>query len=72
MRIIFQILLILVSAILVSLILLQSRGIGLSSTFGGSLSYYSSKRGIERFLFIATIVAGVVFAALAFLGVFIY
>lgn len=72
MRIIFQILLILVSAILVSLILLQSRGTGLSSTFGGSLSYYSSKRGIERFLFIATIVAGVVFAGLAFLGVFVH
>jgi len=72
MRLIFQIVLILISFILISLILMQSRGTGLSATFGGSLSYYSSKRGIEKFLFIATIVMSFTFAAVAFLGIFIY
>ncbi|MFH1566310.1 MAG: preprotein translocase subunit SecG [bacterium] len=72
MRLIFQAILILISIILVSLILLQSRGTGLSATFGGSLSYYSSKRGIERFFFIATIVMGFLFATVAFLGIFVY
>jgi len=72
MRLIFQMILILVSFMLVALILLQARGTGLSATFGGSLSYYSSKRGIEKFLFITTIIMGALFSTIAFLGVFVY
>ncbi|OIP97702.1 preprotein translocase subunit SecG [candidate division WWE3 bacterium CG09_land_8_20_14_0_10_39_24] len=72
MRLIFQVILILISVILISLILLQARGAGLSTTFGGSLSYYSSKRGVEKFLFVVTIVIGIVFSVVAFLGIFMY
>ncbi|PIV90899.1 preprotein translocase subunit SecG [Candidatus Gracilibacteria bacterium CG17_big_fil_post_rev_8_21_14_2_50_48_13] len=40
-------------------ILLQSKGVGLSETFGGSGNVYSTKRGAEKFLFLATIVLAV-------------
>ena len=40
---------------LVGLILLQSRGTGLSSTFGGA-GFATSRRGVEKVVFTATIV----------------
>lgn len=55
---------IVVSILLVILILLQQREGGLSSVFGGSGETYHTKRGIEKFIFIATIILAVVFLAL--------
>ncbi|MDD3862084.1 MAG: preprotein translocase subunit SecG [Candidatus Gracilibacteria bacterium] len=59
-----------VFAVLLALsILLQQRGAGLSSTFGGQGGFYTSKRGAEKFLERATIVLGLLFVinAVAFL-----
>ncbi len=61
---------ILVSIALVASILLQSRGTGLSGTFGGDSAVYRSRRGIERRLWqftIALSVLFVLFALVAFL-----
>ena len=52
---------ILVSIGLVIAILLQARGAGLSSAFGGDSSVYRSRRGIEKTLFQFTIALGVLF-----------
>lgn len=52
---------ILFSVLLIILILLQTQGTGLSLTFGGSSSFYRSKRGIEKLFFYATIVLGILF-----------
>ncbi|MFI5254467.1 MAG: preprotein translocase subunit SecG [Candidatus Limnocylindrales bacterium] len=52
---------IVVSLGLVTFILLQARGAGLSSAFGGDSSVYRSRRGIEKTLFRFTIVLAVVF-----------
>jgi preprotein translocase subunit SecG len=52
---------IIVSIALVAAILLQARGTGLSSTFGGDSSVYRSRRGIEKSLFRFTIVLGALF-----------
>ena len=49
-------------------ILLQSRGTGLSSTFGGESTAYRSRRGIERTLFRLTIVLIVVFVLVSLVG----
>lgn len=46
-------------------ILLQSRGSGLSSTFGGDFGGYYTKRGVEKFLFYASIFLGACFIILA-------
>ena len=55
-----------VSAIvLIFSILLQQRGSGLSGTFGGDSNMYSTRRGIERSLFIATIIFAVIFIAVS-------
>ena len=50
------------SAIIVIItILLQQRGSGLSSTFGGSGQFYRTRRGIEVLLFRSTIIASILF-----------
>jgi len=54
---------IIVSIALMAAILLQSRGTGLSGTFGGDSAVYRSRRGIERRLFQFTIVLGILFVA---------
>ncbi|MEK7217537.1 MAG: preprotein translocase subunit SecG [Patescibacteria group bacterium] len=50
-------------------ILLQQRGAGLSSTFGGSGVGYSTKRGAEKVIFQATIIIAVLFIIACILAV---
>lgn len=58
-----------VSVLLIVAILLQNRGAGLGSAFGGSGGVYLTKRGLEKKLFIVTIILAVLFFALSFLGI---
>lgn len=60
---------VILALILVWLILLQSKGTGLGSTFGGDLSFYSTKRGAEKAFFILTIVIASLFFVLSLIGV---
>lgn len=56
----------LIIAILLTVsILLQNRGSGLSSAFGGDFGGYYTKRGLEKFLFYASIFLATCFIALA-------
>lgn len=59
---------IIVSLLLILVILLQNRGTGLGSAFGGGGGVYLTKRGLEKKLFIATIVLVIIFFALALIG----
>jgi preprotein translocase subunit SecG len=52
---------IIVSIALMAAILLQSRGTGLSGTFGGDSAVYRSRRGIERRLFQFTVLLTALF-----------
>jgi preprotein translocase subunit SecG len=56
---------ILVSAGLIALILLQIRGSSLSGLFGGDGAIYRTKRGVEKTLFNATIGVAILFFVLA-------
>jgi preprotein translocase subunit SecG len=56
---------IIVSIALIVAILLQSRGAGLSSTFGGDSAVYRSRRGVERRLWQFTIALAVLFSLFA-------
>lgn len=47
------------SILLCIAILMQSKGAGLSETFGGDGNVYSTKRGAEKFLSISTVVLGI-------------
>lgn len=56
----------LIVAILLTVsILLQNRGSGLSSAFGGDFGGYYTKRGMEKFLFYLSVVLGSIFVGLS-------
>ncbi|MBI3305194.1 preprotein translocase subunit SecG [Candidatus Parcubacteria bacterium] len=59
-----------VSILLIATVLLQQRGTGLSATFGGEGNIYRSKRGLEKILFISTIVLTTLFLGLAAIQLF--
>jgi len=59
--------LIITALLLMGAILIQSRGVGLSATFGGEGNVYRSKRGAEKILSTATVVLAILFMLLAFL-----
>ena len=54
---------------LVTLVVLQSKGSGLGSTFGGDMGFYGTKRGAEKMLFILTIIVATLFLLTALIGV---
>ena len=53
---------------LIASILLQQRGTGLGGAFGGEVTAYRSRRGLERTLFRLTIVLAVLFVLFSLLG----
>lgn len=60
---------IIISIILITLILLQQRGTALGSSFGGEGgSFYTTRRGLQKKIFGATIVFGAIFIILAILN----
>jgi len=58
--------------ILMILVLIQNRGGGLSEVFGGSetSNAYRTKRGMERSIFIATIIFSIIFLGLSITAAF--
>lgn len=65
-----EILEIIVSVLIIVLVLMQERGSGLSGVFGGSgEGSYQTRRGVEKFVFIATIVATIAFITLAIIKI---
>lgn len=69
MRNLFNILTIVSVVVMVTAILLQSRGAGLGASFGGEGNFYRSRRGAEKIIFNTTIVAAVVFVLSVILGI---
>lgn len=64
---------IILSVAVILFILLQARGAGLGSAFGGSSSgaTFKTRRGVEKLIFNITIVFVVLFAAVSLLGALI-
>ncbi len=58
---------------LIILVLLQERGSGVSESFGGGgeAGFYQQRRGLEKVIFIATIVGLVLFAGASLANLFI-
>jgi len=61
------------SVLLVAAVLLQQTGASLGGAFGGDnfTAGYHTRRGLERFLFTASIILGTLFALSAFLTLII-
>ena len=63
----FDIVLCIIAVALIASILMQARGAGLGSVFGGSGTVFKTRRGIEKTLFNATILFGVAFCVVSFI-----
>ena len=53
---------------LIVIIIIQQKGSGLGSSFGGDLSFYRTKRGAEKLLFYATIGLSLAFIFSSLIG----
>ncbi len=65
---IISIIQIILGAVLITLVLLQAKGTGLGSTFGGETGFYRTKRGFEKLLFYLTIAVVAFFVIFTILG----
>jgi preprotein translocase subunit SecG len=63
-----QIAQLIISLALIIVILLQNQGSGLSGVFGGTGNIYRTKRGIEKTLFISTIIIAILFFSISLLS----
>lgn len=59
---------IIVGVLLIVVIIIQQKGSGLGSAFGGDLGFYRTKRGAEKLLFYTTFVLSAIFILLALIG----
>ena len=59
---------VLIAIFLVTTILLQQRGQALGSAFGGEGGFYATRRGLQKKIFIASIIFGILFIVFAFLN----
>ncbi len=64
----FSILQLIFGVFLIVLVLIQAKGAGLGSAFGGEMGFYRTKRGFEKLLFRATIVISGLFLVSAIIG----
>jgi len=62
---IIDIIQIIFAVLLIIVVLVQNRGSGLGSAFGGEGNIYRTKRGVEKYLFFATIIFAILFLAIA-------
>ncbi|MBQ3261268.1 preprotein translocase subunit SecG [Candidatus Saccharibacteria bacterium] len=60
---VFQTLILVSAALTILLILLQQRGASLGAGLGGSGELYTTRRGLDKSLFNATIVVAVIFVS---------
>lgn len=61
MKVVITVIQIVLSLILLMAILLQSKGTGLGTAFGGGGEVYRTKRGVEKILYLSTIVLVILF-----------
>lgn len=62
---------IIISVTLIALVLLQAKGSGLGSIFGGDGGVYRTRRGVEKTLYQATIGLAVFFFVISLISVII-
>ena len=62
---------IIVGLLIIVLVVLQSKGTGIGSTFGGDMGFYGTKRGAEKMLFYITIALTTIFCISSLISVVI-
>lgn len=71
MKAVISVVQIILGILLVLVIIIQQKGSGLGSAFGGDLGFYRTKRGAEKLLFYATIALSVAFVVASIVGLVI-
>ena len=67
---VLKIIQVVLAILLIVAILMQQRGSGLGMAFGGEGNFYRSRRGIEKVLYLSTIIIAILFALCALASVF--
>lgn len=65
---ILQIIQIILAVVLIIVILLQQKGTGIGSAFGGSGTIHTTRRGVDKVLYQTTVFVSVVFFLLAIIN----
>ncbi|MBI2337748.1 preprotein translocase subunit SecG [Candidatus Daviesbacteria bacterium] len=68
MKSIVSVIQIVLGILLILVIIIQQKGSGLGTSFGGDMSFYRTKRGAEKMLFYATIGIAVAFIIFSLIG----
>jgi len=71
LNIVFGIAQIVIAAVLVTLVLIQPKGVGLGQVFAGEGNIYRTKRGVEKIVSNATILLAILFCATSIARLFI-
>jgi len=71
MQNILSVLQIILGILLVTVVLLQNSGSGLGAGFGGSSTVFTTKRGVDKILFQATIAISILFFAVAIASILV-
>ncbi|MDO8577188.1 MAG: preprotein translocase subunit SecG [Candidatus Daviesbacteria bacterium] len=62
---------IILGLLLILVIIIQQKGSGLGTSFGGDMSFYRTKRGAEKMLFYATIGISLAFIISSLIGLIV-
>ena len=71
MKNLFLTLQIIFALVTIILVIIQSKGTGIGSAFGGDMGFYGTKRGAEKLLFGFTIVIAILFVISSLAAVFL-
>lgn len=71
MKIAISVIQIILAVLLILVIIIQQKGSGLGTSFGGDMSFYRTKRGAEKMLFYATIVLAAAFILSSLIGLLV-
>lgn len=71
MKAVISLIQIILGILLILVIIIQQKGSGLGSSFGGDLSFYRTKRGAEKLLFYATIGLSLAFIFSSLIGLMV-
>ncbi|OGD63898.1 preprotein translocase subunit SecG [Candidatus Beckwithbacteria bacterium RBG_13_42_9] len=72
MNLVVTIIQVVLSILLIGSILLQAKGTGLGTAFGGSGEFYHTRRGVEQILFVLTIILIVAFFAISIVNIALF
>lgn len=71
MKTILLVVQIIISALLILIILMQAKGSGISTVFGGQSGFYRSKRGVEKLFVVFTVILAFLFLVISVVQVII-